>query len=747
MGFNPAIRERVRKLALEKRSELTAKDIFLSADFRTYLEALSASMGGEAGETGVIQIDDGLPDGPVAYTNGNRMYLNANSSYYDFFDSLDGKFLGIVGLFFHEKAHDIFHDFNEEKNAMRYIASGFFYGDVPKNMNAKQEADWSDMADALNAPHTREIFVKLFHELANRIADRHDEDCLIDAFGAFVGESLYLGRQAVQAEFSFFESEQRSVIRGEEKELSFMLDNVLQLCLFDEILARSQNAVETSDYWQSLEKMRDHIRIACVTDDSQRLFTELNWILLYFWPYVRNEIQRMQNQSHSGNASQQGSQTSAQQNQQCGQSQPSSSGAVQPSAGQQSGQNGSLSQQAQNGSGQGQPKTSSLTPEQVRQLLQTLDSGNASLKKHDNPVGQHSSDVAISRRANERNGKVPEKNQAAAKAATNAMQQQGKEAVYQALENIVNQITQNQAEEELEAGAANDLAGVVTAVNAAGTHKNIQVDTHRILNVDATDMLNYSKIMKELKPVSRRLQKQMLEALRDMKEGNILKHRQFGRSIVAADVYRPDQRFFANKKLPQDLPDMAVSVLADNSGSTGGERIAAAMKASVLLHDFCTGLNIPIAVAGHNAVMGGAVHYYIFADYEQISNKDKYRAAKLAATMTRMQANNSNRDGCALNIASKLLEARHEQVKLLIVISDGRPNHTDYGGEKAAEDIKDIIKQCKQKEIEVIACAIGDDKENIRAIYGDGFVDISDLKALPKTLVNIVRKRIINAAF
>ena len=115
--------------------------------------------------------------------------------------------------------------------------------------------------------------------------------------------------------------------------------------------------------------------------------------------------------------------------------------------------------------------------------------------------------------------------------------------------------------------------------------------------------------------------------------------------------------------------------------------------------------------------------------------------------MTRMQANNSNRDGCALNIAAKLLEARHEQVKLLIVISDGRPNHTDYGGEKAAEDIKDIIKQCKQKEIEVIACAIGDDKENIRAIYGDGFVDISDLKALPKTLVNIVRKRIINAAF
>ena len=239
----------------------------------------------------------------------------------------------------------------------------------------------------------------------------------------------------------------------------------------------------------------------------------------------------------------------------------------------------------------------------------------------------------------------------------------------------------------------------------------------------------------------------MLDALRDLKDGYVQKHKQFGRSIIPSDAYRPDQRFFANKKLPQDLPDMALSVLVDHSGSMGGSRIEAAMKAALLLHDFCTGLNIPIAVAGHNAERGVCVNYYIYADYEQISSKDRYRAARMAAALTKMRANNCNRDGAALTISAKLLEKRQEQIRLLIIISDGRPNDEGYGGEEAAKDIQSIVKQCKQRGIEVLACAIGDDKENIAAIYGDSFIDITDLSKLPKTLVDIVKKRIINSAF
>ena len=733
MGFDPAIRAKVRKLALDKKSKLTARDVLMSEELKSYLSSLAVSMGNGAGETTTIIVDDGGPDAPSGYTNGTRMYLNCTSHKLDYFDNLEGKFLGFMGTFFHEKAHDLFNDFNEFRNAMRYIDSGHFYGEKPRNMNAKQEADWTDMEDALQAPHTRQIFQTVFKDLDNIIADRHDEDSLIDAYGAFVGESLYLSRQAKQADADFFESEVHKVNTGEQDELVFMTNNMFQLCLFDEVLARSQKTVETSDYWQSIEKIQEHARIACATDDISRRFSEMNWMLLYFWPYIRNAIQKLQDQKNQ----QQGS-SATQQN-------PNGSGSGNDQNQNTQGNQGSQPQSGQGGNNQ-QP-TSSISADDVQQLLNALNKGTGNLGSNPAPQNHHSSDIAITRRANERNGKVPEKNQAGAKAATDAMSKQGKEAVYQALNSITSEIAQNQAEDELEGEASAVLVDAVTAVNDAGSHKGIKINTDRVLGVTASDVNNYNMIMEELRPVSRRLQKQMLDALRDLKDGYVQRHKQFGRTIIPSDAYRPDQRFFANKKLPQDLPDMALSVLVDHSGSMGGNRIESAMKASLLLHDFCTGLNIPIAVAGHNAERGVCVNYYIYADYEQISNKDRYRAARMAAALTKMRANNCNRDGAALTISAKLLEKRQEEVRLLIIISDGRPNDEGYGGEEAAKDIQNIVKQCKQRGIEVLACAIGDDKENIAAIYGDSFIDITDLSKLPKTLVDIVKKRIINSAF
>ena len=154
MGFEPAIRAKVRKLALDKKSRLTAKEVLMSDELKNYLTSLAVSMGNGAGETSTIIIDDGGPDSPSGYTNGNRMYLNCTSHKLEYFDNLEGKFLGFMGTFFHEKAHDLFNDFNEFRNAMRYIDTGHFYGEKPQRMNARQEADWTDMEDALQAEHT-----------------------------------------------------------------------------------------------------------------------------------------------------------------------------------------------------------------------------------------------------------------------------------------------------------------------------------------------------------------------------------------------------------------------------------------------------------------------------------------------------------------------------------------------------------------------------------------------------------------
>lgn len=97
----------------------------------------------------------------------------------------------------------------------------------------------------------------------------------------------------------------------------------------------------------------------------------------------------------------------------------------------------------------------------------------------------------------------------------------------------------------------------------------------------------------------------------------------------------------------------------------------------------------------------------------------------------------------ALNAVSEILAKRPEEYKILIIISDGLPNSQEYGGKLAEQDIRNIVSAAKRKGVQTFAAAIGSSKENIRRIYGEGFLDITDLSTLPRNLLKIISKRII----
>ena len=46
----------------------------------------------------------------------------------------------------------------------------------------------------------------------------------------------------------------------------------------------------------------------------------------------------------------------------------------------------------------------------------------------------------------------------------------------------------------------------------------------------------------------------------------------------------------------------------------------------------------------------------------------------------------------------------------------------------------------RKRGIVIFAAAIGDDKENIRRIYQDGFLDITKLEDLPKNMTQLVKQ-------
>ena len=107
-----------------------------------------------------------------------------------------------------------------------------------------------------------------------------------------------------------------------------------------------------------------------------------------------------------------------------------------------------------------------------------------------------------------------------------------------------------------------------------------------------------------------------------------------------------------------------------------------------------------------------------------------------------MAARVANRDGAALRFVAEHLVKRPEELKILILISDGQPAGTGYYGTEAEKDLRAIKKEYRQKGVILFTAAIGSDKERIKRIYGDGFLDITDLNKLPKLLPQLITQYI-----
>lgn len=314
-------------------------------------------------------------------------------------------------------------------------------------------------------------------------------------------------------------------------------------------------------------------------------------------------------------------------------------------------------------------------------------------------------------------------------------------AAMQAAEELLQQLQRRMEEadntSEKESVRRDKLRENVSSVDLNEIHDGYPVNTKRELNVDDINKEIYEETMQCVRNSSNALQRQVKETLRDMKEGYTARHKLHGSYLDAKEAYRKDQRFYADKKQPSDIPDMAICVLVDQSGSMYGERIQASRKAAIMLHDFASGLGIPVMICGHNT-SGSSVNFHIYTDYEQFGPNDRYRIAK-------MEANGSNRDGMALAIASDLLSVRPEQIKILIIISDGRPAHFGYSGEPAYEDIRSVVKKYRRRGVETFAAAIGEDKDIIKEIYQDSYLDITDLSKFPKMMVNLIKSKIVSS--
>lgn len=302
------------------------------------------------------------------------------------------------------------------------------------------------------------------------------------------------------------------------------------------------------------------------------------------------------------------------------------------------------------------------------------------------------------------------------------------------IDRMLEKMAEKAACKQLENERLQELNDAAQSISYGDIHSGVNIKVHRISAVDEELENQYHEICGPLLAISKQLQRSLIQKLKDQQRGGKQTGLVMGRRLDAHALCRNDGKVFYKNNLPNEIPRISVGLLLDESGSMScGDRSTYARAAAIILYNFCQALDIPIMIYGHSTGWSSGVDLYSYAEFDSIDRDDKYRLMDIAAR-------GSNRDGAALRFVAEQLCKRNEEVRLLMLVSDGQPADTGYGGTAAEEDLRGIKQEYRRKGLLFVAAAIGDDKANIERIYGDSFLDITDLNQLPVKLTAVIKR-------
>lgn len=188
------------------------------------------------------------------------------------------------------------------------------------------------------------------------------------------------------------------------------------------------------------------------------------------------------------------------------------------------------------------------------------------------------------------------------------------------------------------------------------------------------------------------------------------------------------------------IRDMATLILADVSLSTEGGitqelRIIDVIKDGLMVFsEALEKLQDRFAIYSFSSLQNKKVFFTIIKNF-----KEKY-SDSIRARIDAMQPYYYTRLGAAIRESAKILEKQSSKNKLLLIISDGKPNDEDrYDGRYGLEDTKKAIQEVKKKGITPFCITIDQEaKDYLSFLFGKkGFAIVKDGKNLPKVIPEI----------
>ncbi len=191
-------------------------------------------------------------------------------------------------------------------------------------------------------------------------------------------------------------------------------------------------------------------------------------------------------------------------------------------------------------------------------------------------------------------------------------------------------------------------------------------------------------------------------------------------------------------RMQREDRNIAVMFMVDMSGSTKGWINQAEREALVLLCESLELLGDRYAIYGFSGTTRKRCEIY------HIKHIDEDYNDKVKARISGVSAKDYTRMGFAIRHLSALLEEVEARTKLLITLSDGKPEDYDgqYRGEYGIEDTRQSLFEARQKGIHPYCITI--DKEAgdyLPHMYGAAnYVLIEDINKLPLKVSDIYRK-------
>lgn len=751
--------KKIKQLIAQKQKTITDRQFFTSRALAAHLEDIAAAQTKRYGYRRRVKVRTVWKpkEGGTAHTDNGLVWINAGHPSVTMHKTRQERYEQVCGLFTHELGHVLHTDFLAAQTYHRFQESGKWYPEPPPLCNTGERDAEAEYLKMLQTDQQRQKALGLIsHEILNVLEDGYVEQRMIADYPGILGANLEIRRAS-----SFEQLPTVTQMIEQEEEGGHIWLTILQCILaymkWGQI--KYGETPLTDERIQTVFSLLSDLDTALVSQDFRDRCRTANIILVRCWPYIKDFVdyckdaaEQAAGGSGEGNADgllQQllsalagGSEEGSGETEPVGGGTPSSASGGAPTASARA----ATAQLAANTAQEQEEETKSGTvaeddKEENKSPSEEEDGALAASEQEGEgvPMAGQLPPGTCQPVSEQESGRIPLTDsdtlstpEGGSMELDNDYQGTGYSGAASDIQRVLEKIAENSVCTELERQRTKELTELAQSISYGNIHEGVSMTVHRITEVDDDLKEQYREVSGDLLHISKQLQKSVLQQMRDSRRGGKQTGLLMGRRLDIHALSRNDGRVFYKNALPNEIPALSVGLLLDESGSMCScDRATYARATAIILYDFCQALGIPIMVYGHST--GSGVDLYSYAEFEAIDRDDRYR-------MMDISARGSNRDGAALRYVAEQLARRTEDVKLLMLVSDGQPADTGYYGTAAEEDLRGVKQEYQRKGILFVAAAIGNDKENIERIYGDSFLDISDLNKLPVKLAGIIKR-------